>query len=183
MENALFLRPTPVVARELLGAVLVRRFEDGTRIRVRIVETEAYTEDDPACHAFRGKTRANAAMFGPPGTAYVHINYGIHHCLNVVTQSSGCGEAVLIRAVEPLDSPDAHRDHWAGPGRLTRSLGIRKETFDHAPLDNPESGLYLTAGEPVPSSRTVVATRIGIRKAADRPWRWFDSESRMVSRR
>ncbi len=122
-------------------------------------------------------------MFGPPGRAYVHINYGIHHCLNVVTQVEGVGEAVLIRAVEPLESTEMPREHWAGPGRLTRFLGIRKHFHDHLPLLDPESELFLAVGEPVPSENVATTTRIGITKAADRLWRFYDNRSPVVSKR
>lgn len=158
----------------------MRRFDDGEALILRIVETEAYTQDDPACHAFRGCTRANAAMFGPPGCAYVHINYGVHHCLNVVCQPEGVGEAVLLRAVEPEDG-DGARSQWAGPGRLARSLGIDKPAFDHVPLLDPNAPLFLADG-PAPE-RIVTTTRIGITKATERPWRFYDPDSRLVSRR
>jgi DNA-3-methyladenine glycosylase (3mg) len=196
-----YRRPTLEAARALLGQYVVRRFADGERAVGRIVETEAYLLDDPACHAFRGQTRANGAMFGPPGRAYVHINYGLHYCLNAVMNEEGVPEAALIRAVEPVEGTErlwrnyfgappedpeaAARDKrlGAGPGRLARALAIDKATFDGADLTDPAGALFLAAGDPVPDADVVTATRIGITKGADSPWRWYVRGSRWVSKR
>lgn len=199
LPRAFYLQPTLDAARALLGKTLVRRLEDGPVAVCRIVETEAYTKDDPACHAFRGETRANRAMFGPPGHAYVHINYGLHYCLNAVTAPQGTAEAVLIRAVEPLrnaarmyhnytgnDLPEEaacrERIIGAGPGRLTKALQIGK-AFDHTDLTDPNAPVFLAEGEAVLSSDVAVATRIGITKGADFPWRFYVRSSRFVSRK
>ena len=181
LPRSLFLAPTLSVARALLGAKLVA----GDAL-LTIVETEAYTMDDPACHAFRGKSRANAAMFGPPGYAYVHINYGIHHCLNVVCQPEGVPEAVLIRALDcsqSLDNGAESRRLWAGPGRLAKSLGVRKETHDGIDLLDPASPVWLAEGSSLPDDAVTVTTRIGITKGADFPWRFYVTDSKRVSRR
>jgi DNA-3-methyladenine glycosylase len=127
-------------------------------------------------------------MFGPPGHAYVHINYGIHRCLNVVCQPEGVPEGVLIRAVAPQDllsSPlSVLRTLWAGPGRLGKSLGIRKENHDGIDLCDPESQLWLGEGkEDIPDAGVTTSTRIGITRGADSPWRFYVTESRFVSRR
>jgi DNA-3-methyladenine glycosylase len=176
LSHTFFLRPTLTVARRLLGKTLHSR--SGA---LRIVETEAYrADDDPACHAFRRKSRANAALFGPPGTAYVHINYGIHHCLNVVCQPEGVAEGVLIRA---LDGPGATRERFAGPGRLGKSLAIRKETHDGIDLLDTSGPLWLGEGEDLPDDAVTTTTRIGITKAADFPWRFYITDSALVSRR
>ncbi len=194
-----FLLPTLTVARDLLGQRLVRQFEDGTPSVGRIVETEAYTVGDPACHSFRGKTPANRAMFGPPGTAYIHINYGLHFCLNVVTQEEGVPEAVLIRAIEPLENATRlYRNYTgdvldeesarkariigAGPGRLARALLLNK-SFNGMDLTNRDSPVFIAEGDPVPDRDVVTTTRIGITKAADFPWRYYVSPSRFVSKR
>jgi len=203
MESALdrktFLNPTIEVARQLLGQCVVRRFEDGAICIGRIVETEAYTVGDPACHAFRGISKANAAMFGSPGHAYIHINYGLHYCLNAVTQAEGIPEAVLIRAIEPLEnaalmyrnytgdivSEDIARQEkriGAGPGRLTKALQIDKH-FDGVDLTDSESPLFLISGATVSDNEVTTTTRIGITKAADYPWRFYVTASPFVSRR
>ena len=201
LPRTFYRQPTLLSARALLGAFVVRRFEDGMIAGCRIVETEAYTVGDPACHAFRGKSVANAAMFGAPGTAYVHINYGLHYCLNAVTAEEGVPEAVLIRAIEPVigagrmranytgspQVPDAEaatdKRIGAGPGRLTRALAITKPAFNGHDLTDGDSALFLAAGEPVADDAVTVAARIGITKGADLPWRWYVTASRFVSRR
>lgn len=200
LAHDFYLQPTLNVARQLLGAILVRRFEDNTIAAGRIVETEAYTADDPACHAFRGLTPRNKTMFGPPGHAYIHINYGLHYCINAVTAPEGIAEAVLIRAIEPLvgvrrlwdnyvgkDAEATERDLsdkrlGAGPGRLTRALAVDK-SFDGVDLTDGAGTLFIAMGEDVPDEDVVIATRIGITKGADFPWRFYVRSSRWVSRR
>lgn len=154
------------LARSLPGARLLVRGVGGT-----VVETEAYGRDDPASHSFRGHTARNAAMFGPPGTVYVYLSYGCHLCLNVVGRP---GEAVLIRAILPevgLEAMIARRctarDIASGPGRLGQALGIAL-TDSGKRFDGGE--FVLDAGVPV--GDLLVGPRIGITKAADRPWRF-----------
>jgi DNA-3-methyladenine glycosylase len=128
----------------------------------RITEVEAYTADDPASHSFRGITARNAVMFGPAGRWYVYFIYGMHHCVNLVTGAEGDGQAVLVRSVL-IDGIDARTT--AGPGRLTRALGIdRALTGEVAELFDD--------GTP-PPERPVVTARIGITKASDWPRRWL----------
>lgn len=190
-----------LAARKLLGGFVVRRFADGEIATGRIVETEAYTVGDPACHAFRGKSRANATMWGPPGRAYVHINYGLHYCLNAVTAPDGVPEAVLIRAIEPVrgaarllrnytgqadvTESEALLDKriGAGPGRLSRAMGITKPDFDGHDLTDGDSELFLAQGVPIEEDDVTTTTRIGITKGADYPWRFYVTASRWVSRR
>ncbi len=170
-------RPAPEAAQALLGQVLVRR---GRRpLRARIVEVEAYLGfEDPAAHAYRGRTPRTEPLFGPPGTVYVYFIYGMHHCLNVAVDRPGVPGCVLIRAVEPLGDHPA--DVGRGPGKLCRFLG----------LDTRESGRYmfspgarLTLREGPAPPRIEVTTRIGIRHAAERPLRFFDPDSPSVSAR
>lgn len=120
-----FARSATVVARELVGAILLRKFDDGRQIRFRIVETEAYLQSCPASHSFKGKTPRNEQMFGPPGFAYVYFIYGMYFCLNVVTGEPGVGEAVLLRALEVPQENSHHTRDAAGPGKLCRLLRSR----------------------------------------------------------
>ena len=154
------------LARRLVGAELTIRGAGG-----RVIETEAYRADDPASHSFRGRTLRNAAMFGPAGHAYVYRSYGIHLCLNVVGRP---GEAVLIRALEPLRGIDLMRARrqgspalCSGPGRLAQALGLRIED-DGAPFDGGDFAIRLPAAAPP----LLAGPRIGISKAQDRPWRF-----------
>lgn len=198
LPRRFFARPTVDVARELLGCTLWA--ESGATVCAgRIVEVEAYLDEhDPASHAGRGPTPRSAIMFGPPGVAYVYLIYGMHHCLNAVTEAEGRAGAVLIRALEPLVGRDAMRDRaggggaatslCAGPGRLCRALGIDRR-WNGLPLtghlrkgpNNSGSGrVWIAAGRP--PTRITRGPRIGIRRAADRPLRFCDAESRCLSR-
>ncbi len=179
------------VAPDLLGCRLVRRWPDGRRLSGTIVETEAYTPKDPACHAYRRETPRNRVMFGPAGYSYVYLIYGIYHCFNIVTDAEKVPSAVLVRAVELEQVP-----HWlqgyrrenpvrwgAGPGKLCQLFEIDRTLTDQ-PL-TPETGLWLegiaTAGhQDKPITQT---TRIGLTQGADLPWRWYLSESKAISKR
>ena len=181
-------RPSIEVAPDLIGCTLARQIPNGPLIRGLIVETEAYAPDDPACHAFRGKSQRNAAMFGPPGHSYVYLIYGIYHCLNVVTEAPGVGSAVLIRALSlatlppQVDPQQAQKPHRvaAGPGKLCRALNIDRR-LDGVPYQ-PNSGLWLEHRSSLAQPETVQTTRIGISKAAERPWRWYLRQSPAVSK-
>ena len=173
-------RPSTQVAPDLIGCQLFRQMPTGAVICATIVETAAYAPGDPACHAYRGQTQRNAAMFGPPGHSYVYLIYGMYHCLNVVTEAAGIGSAVLIRAAElhklpiNLDPKQASKPHRvaAGPGKLCRALEIDREL--NGKLYHPKNGLWLShRAEPIHLSELVQTTRIGLSKAADRPWRWY----------
>jgi len=172
-----FSRAATDVAPVILGAHLVRRLPDGELLRVRIVETEAYGPQDPASHAFGGATRRNATMFGDAGHLYVYLVYGLHHCLNVVTEGPGRGSAVLLRAAEPLEGLEG-RDVCRGPGRLARALGLDL-AFDGADLTRGAE-VWLERGER-PAS-IAVGPRVGITKAAERPWRYVIEGDPWVSR-
>jgi DNA-3-methyladenine glycosylase len=177
-----FARSVHAVAPELVGATLLVGGVGGT-----IVEVEAYDRTDPASHSFRGPSRRNGAMFGPPGHAYVYRSYGIHWCLNLVCGAeAGAGEAVLVRALEPTVGLDAMATRrgvadprllCAGPGRLTRALAVTGE-HDGLALDLPPFELRPRAAIlPV-----VAARRIGISVAVERPWRYGLAGSRYLSR-
>lgn len=179
-------RPAPEVAPDLLGCTLVRRLPNGQQWRGRIVETEAYGPGDPACHAYRRRTPRNRVMFGPAGGVYVYLIYGIHHCLNVVTDQDGVPSAVLIRALEVLDAPAGvglplgkRRDRLAaGPGKLCRLFEIDR-TLSETHFD-PTAPLSLEWG-PTPDAITQT-TRIGLTQGVDTPWRWYVTTSPAVSK-
>jgi DNA-3-methyladenine glycosylase len=185
LPRSFYLQPTLEVARELLGCVLARRWR-GRWLAGRIVEAEAYLSGDPANHAWRGRSNRNAAMFGPPGHAYVYTIH-THWLLNAVTQPEGIAEAVLIRALEPLTGidqmcrargMDRPRDLCRGPGRLCRALRI-DASFNGAPLT---SGELVIRPRPEPIGELRAAPRIGIRDARDKPWRFYLAGNRFVSK-
>jgi DNA-3-methyladenine glycosylase len=205
------LRSAPTQsARRLLGAQLVHRTADGTTSGI-IVETEAYCESDPASHTFGGPTPRNRVMFGPAGHAYVYFTYGIHWCFNVVTGQDGKGQAVLIRALEPLSGlsimarrrgivlpgdgktwltrapgePETRKALLAlssGPAKLTQAMGLHGDMYGDYLL-NPRGALRLHApARPVIARRIVASPRIGIRKATDKRWRFHIAGNPYVSR-
>ena len=179
-----YARPALEVAHALIGCVVDHAGTSGV-----IVETEAYHESEPACHAFVGLTRRTRPLFGPPGRAYVYRSYGIHSLLNAVCDPEGIGAAVLVRALEPLDGVEAMqerrglsglRDLCSGPGKLSQALGIGLEHDDTDLATGPVRILAPPAGQVAPER--VVGPRIGISKAADLPWRICAAGSRFVSR-
>jgi DNA-3-methyladenine glycosylase len=177
-DLAFFGRDARIVARALLGTTLVHELPSGERRAGRIVETEAYRgPTDAASHARVGLTKRTRTLLGPPGHAYVYLIYGMYDCFNVTCLGEGKGHAVLVRGVEPLEGIAARTD---GPGRLTRALGITRALDGASLLGGP---LYLE--ERARRPRIAVSARVGVAYAgeiADAPWRFFDPESRHVSR-
>lgn len=175
--KALLGSPAAEAARGLIGQVLVR---PGVG-EVRIVETEAYLgAEDPAAHAFRGRTPRTEPLWGQPGTVYVYLIYGMHHCLNLAVDSPLVQGCVLIRAAEPLPGSDLLPEACRGPGRLCRALDIDRSLSGRHVLEN-DPPLTLRLG--VPPERVAVSPRVGIRKAVERPLRFFDPLSAAVSGR
>ena len=181
LPREFFARSVHEVAPDLIGVTLLVDGVGGT-----IVEVEAYDQEDPAAHSFRGKTARNASMFGPPGHAYVYRSYGIHWCLNFVCEPEEVASAVLVRALEPVRGLDEMRRRrglederllCAGPGRLCQALGITRE-HDGLRLDEAPFRLLPRTEEP----EIATGPRIGITLAVDRPWRYVLAGSRYLSR-
>ena len=176
-----FARSVHDVAPDLVGCTLLVDGVGGT-----VVEVEAYDHEDPASHGFRGRTRRNRSMFGPPGLAYVYRSYGIHWCLNLVCEGEGVASAVLVRAVEPTHGLERMRVRrgaedprllCSGPGRLCQALGVTGG-HDGMPVDRPPFELFPAAC----GLELVTGPRVGITAAADLPWRYGLADSRFVSR-
>jgi DNA-3-methyladenine glycosylase len=192
LPHSFYARPTLTVAEDLLGKVLMHRTREGMTSGV-IVEAEAYIgEDDPACHASFGRTSRSEPLFGPPGFAYVYLNYGVHYLMNAVTEADGYPGAVLIRALQPLDGialmqkrrvPDGpaidEHDLCRGPGNLTKALGI---TMKDNRLDLVRSKLTIE-DRGIAVGEIATGPRIGIRAAVERPWRYWVEGHRSVSAR
>jgi DNA-3-methyladenine glycosylase len=193
LPPSFYQRDTVTVARELLVACLVHDSRQGRTVG-RIVETEAYLfSGDPACHAHRGQTKRNAAMFGPPGHAYVYFVYGMYYCFNVVTAPEGVGEAVLVRALEPLEGlplmQKRRRTKVAallcnGPAKLVLAMGIAAK-LNRTPLFQGPLTIWKQASFPgcAPEKLEIVSSRrIGITQGADLPLRFFIKNNSFVSR-
>jgi DNA-3-methyladenine glycosylase len=189
LPRRFYRRDSREVAVELLNKLFVR----GSRV-ARIVEVEAYRgANDPASHAFRGRTARNATMFGPPGHLYVYFTYGMHWCANAVCGDDGEGTAVLLRAAVPLDGLDdmraargpvarRDRDLCSGPAKLAQAFGLDR-AFDGADLVTGDTGVVIVDDGTGPPARPGNSTRVGLRSGAEHPWRWFVEGSEHVSRR
>ncbi|MDM7958752.1 MAG: DNA-3-methyladenine glycosylase [Synechococcus sp. WH 8007] len=179
LPHAFFCRPAEVVAPELIGCRLVKRQTDGSLLWGVVVETEAYSQDDPACHGYRRRSPSNETLFGEPGRFYVYVSYGIHHCVNVVTDRADWANGVLLRALAIPGEPERVA---AGPALLARRFGL--DCSHDRCLSSPEQGLWF-APAPVAfqADDLVQTTRIGISQGQDRPWRWYLRSSRSISRR
>jgi DNA-3-methyladenine glycosylase len=191
IERSFFDRHPAEVAPELLGCTLHVRGCSGV-----IVETEAYHESEPSCHAFKGRTARTDRLFGPPGTAYVYFTYGMHWCFNIVTSDEGVGAAVLIRALIPETGIDKMRERRAesrkpgsaplrdiglcsGPAKLVQAMGITMED-NGRDLCVPNAEIHVEPG--LLKTEVLVGPRIGISEAKDLPWR-FGLQSPYLSRR
>ena len=184
-----YARSALEVAPDLLNKVLVA--PDGRA--GRIVEVEAYRgEDDPGSHGFRGPTKRNATMFGPPGHLYVYFTYGMHWCANVVAETDGVAAAVLLRALTPLEGLEAmyaargpaartERDLCSGPAKLTQALGI-DGALDGADLVSGDRGVTIVDDDQPPPT-PAVTTRIGLTRGAELPWRFYIEGTADISRR
>ncbi|MEY3766969.1 MAG: hypothetical protein RLZZ11_36 [Cyanobacteriota bacterium] len=182
LGRSFFTRPAEVVAPDLIGCLLVKRQPSGELLWGVIVETEAYSQEEPACHGYRRRSPSNETLFGEPGRFYVYVSYGIHHCVNVVTHKADWANGVLLRAVA---MPDEHERIAAGPALLARRFGIDRRQ-DAQPVETA-AGLWIAPRPPVLISLAADAlqqtTRIGITQGQELPWRWYLRASRSVSKR
>jgi len=195
LPRSFYCSAADVVASRLLGHWLIRVTSAGV-VGGPIVETEAYLHDDPACHAFRGVTPRNGVMFGPPGHSYVYFIYGVHYCVNAVCQPVGCGEAVLIRAVEATFGSDQLRRCRSvnglqsltnGPAKLCQAMAIGR-ALNGVDLCDRRSPLYIAQNPQWAKFRAeraplITTTRVGITRGADLPLRFYLSGSEFISRR
>lgn len=172
-------------ARLLIGKKLVHDSLEG-RTAGYIVETEAYTMDDPASHTFCGKTPRNAPMFGPAGTIYVYFTYGMHYCMNIVCGPEGYGQAVLIRALQPVEGIRLMQKRRSvsdplrltnGPGKLTQAMGIHSK---HNNTNISSGPIRLEKG--ISTSKILSSARIGITRATELPWRFYIKDNAFVSK-
>lgn len=188
LQRKFYHRSTLKVAKELLGKYLVVH-RNGEKLSGKIVETEAYIGfDDPASHAYKGMTRRNKVMFGNPGYAYVYLTYGIHHCLNFVTERNGYPAAVLIRALEPEQGIETMKQRrkkeeienlTSGPGKLCLALGIDRSLCG---ADLCSEIIYVEdRGEP--AGKIVSTNRIGVDNGKDKNWRFYIEDNRFISRK
>ena len=185
LPREFYARDTLTVAQDLLGKRLVR-LDEGTRLAGRITEVEAYIgEDDRASHASPGPTARNAPMYGPSGYTYVYLIYGVHHCLNVVTEREGFPAAILIRAIEPLEGLPVMQQRrgmqstspalTCGPGRICQALGIDR-SLNHRDLCTPDALLWIEDASPIPETQIARSPRIGVRgdpQAIEARWRYY----------
>lgn len=159
------------------------------RLKLRIVETEAYHQNDPASHSFRGITARTAPMFEAGGRLYIYFTYGMHYCINIVTGPKGVGEAVLLRAAEPIEGLEIMKTYRCiediqnlanGPGKLAQALGIKDKALSGKILN--KLSIYLEQGEEQ-TEEIIAGPRVGIRHAVDKPWRFYLKDNTFTSKR
>lgn len=186
-----YLRDTVTVAKELLGKLLIRKFRTGSAA-VRIVETEAYIgEHDPACHAFGKITKRNSVIYGPEGKAYVYFIYGSYYCFNAVCGEEGIGNAILLRAGEPVDGieimrkfrPKAKNDIELtnGPSKLCMALDIDMK-MNCADITDPTGKIFIAGNKMNNKFEISTSRRIGINKGEEFPYRFFIKDNEFVTR-
>jgi DNA-3-methyladenine glycosylase len=180
-------RPSIEAAPLLLGWLLCRQLPQGV-VKLKIVETEAYHQADPASHSYVGLTNRTAPMFKGGGHIYVYFTYGMHYCINIVTGREGIGEAVLLRAAEPIEGVEIMRQNRGlaelkklsnGPGKLAQALGIKDTSLSGKKLNRLSIWLEPPAEG---ADEIITTTRVGIKKAAHQPWRFYLKSSSFVSK-
>jgi DNA-3-methyladenine glycosylase len=189
LARSFYERDTVLVAQELIGKILHRTI-DGHEMSGMIVETEAYKGNDPACHAFRGKTERTKALFEPAGHAYIYFTYGNHYCLNIVAHDGSHAGGILIRALEPLTGIEMMQKKrsthtvtslCSGPGKITQALSINKS--DYGTDITKRNGIFVTDHKLKKNELVIATPRIGISKAQDYLWRFCLDGSIFVSKR
>ncbi len=174
-----FNRHSKLVAPELIGCYLIRNRIDKGLVKGMIVETEAYSQEEEACHGYNKKTPSNEVLFGEPGKFYIYKSYGMHHCLNIVTDKDNFASGVLIRAINISNKNERLA---AGPGLLTKAFEIDNKFNSLNVLDN--KFLWISKGElNIEKKDLIQTTRIGISKATNIKWRWYLKRSRSISKR
>ncbi|MBO6973087.1 MAG: DNA-3-methyladenine glycosylase [Prochlorococcus marinus CUG1434] len=174
-----FYRHSKLVAPDLIGCYLIKKNNDKELVKGIIVETEAYSQEEEACHGYRKITKSNKSLFGKPGTFYIYKTYGIHHCLNIVTDKENFASGVLIRAVF---IPQKNERLASGPGLVTKTFGIDISFNSLEVLNN--NSLWISQRISIPEEKDLIqTTRIGISKAKNIKWRWYLKNSRSVSKR
>ena len=191
LSRSFYLRDTLIVAPALLGKIFVLQ-RGRSLLTGLIVEVEAYLRDDPASHSFRGMTERNSVMFWKGGHLYVYFTYGMHFCANIVTGAKGTGEAILIRAVEPISGIPIMkrrremstvknvRQLTNGPAKFAQAFGITRE---HSGIDLCTANCYILDSPVIPSHHIIQTTRIGISTAREMPWRWYIKDNPWVSKK
>jgi DNA-3-methyladenine glycosylase len=189
LPRSFYRRSALHVAPDLLGQVLVRLLPNGMRLAARIVEAEAYLPGDPASHAFNGKTRRNAVMFGPPGRLYAYFTYGHHWMMNAVTGTVGEGTAVLLRAAQPVEGLEVMAEHrgrddpralCSGPGKLAKAYGVTGEQNGEDLVRGRT--VWIERGEPVPARRIARGPRVGVSVGYEKRWRFWETANPFVSK-
>ena len=174
-----FYRHSKLVAPDLIGCYLIKKNNEKDQLKGIIVETEAYSQEEEACHGYSKKSESNKSLFGKPGTFYIYKSYGIHHCLNIVTDKENFASGVLIRAVF---IPNEHERSASGPGLVTKTLGIDISFNSLEVLNN--NSLWISQRESIVKQKDLIqTTRIGISKAKNIKWRWYLKNSRSVSKK
>ena len=174
-----FYRHSKLVAPDLIGCHLIKKNNEKDTIKGIIVETEAYSQEEEACHGYRKITESNKSLFGKPGTFYIYKSYGIHHCLNIVTDKESFASGVLIRAVF---IPKKNERIASGPGLVTKTFGIDISYNSLEVLNN--DSLWISQSNSILGEKDLIQTsRIGISKAKNIKWRWYLKNSRSVSKR
>ena len=179
LSKNFFYRHSKLVAPDLIGCYLIKKNNDKEFVKGIIVETEAYSQEEEACHGYRKITKSNKSLFGKPGTFYIYKTYGIHHCLNIVTDKENFASGVLIRAVF---IPQKNERLASGPGLVTKTFGIDISFNSLEVLNN--NSLWISQRNSIPEEKDLIqTTRIGISKAKNIKWRWYLKNSRSVSKR